>query len=290
MKKVFEIIKAQGKPQPLLLDSPHSGSDYPADFAAACEKLALRQMEDAYVDRLVEGAPALGIAVLRALFPRSYCDVNRAEDDIDPRLLSSPMLCRPSEKSRQGAGLVHRLCRPDTPIYQRLLSPAEIEARIKLYWQPYHQALQEMIEQAKALHGAVLLLNMHSMASYAGKGGMARPDICLGDRGGESASPAITQFFAKAFVEAGYSVSVNQPYQGAEIVRRYGKPQQGFHALQIELKRSLYMQEDSLLPHAGFARVQQDLQKIFAAAITSLPLHQGCHQPLAHNPLPQAAE
>ena len=110
---------------PLVLDSPHSGTAYPADFDFAAPFELLRRTEDAFVDELFADAPRHGAPLLAALFPRSYIDPNRSLEDIDPELLTEswPEPIRPGEKARLGHGLIWRLCPPDMNLYIEKLSP-----------------------------------------------------------------------------------------------------------------------------------------------------------------------
>ena len=115
---------------PLVLDSPHSGAEYPDDFAYCCPLPVLRRAEDSYVDELYEAAPVLGATLIGAVFPRSYLDVNRAADDIDPGLLAGalPPFFRPRPITR--VGLVRRHAQPGVPIYDRKLTADDILARL----------------------------------------------------------------------------------------------------------------------------------------------------------------
>jgi N-formylglutamate amidohydrolase len=255
---------------PVVLDSPHSGSQYPADFDYVCPLPILRRAEDAHVDALFGEAPKLGAGLLSALFPRSYIDVNRSIDDIDAQLLADawPGPIRESDKGRLGMGLVRRICRPGLPVYARRLKAAEIRHRIETYYRPYHAALSDMLSQAFRQFGAVWHLNCHSMpsmsAALASRLGWERADIVLGDRDGTTCDPAFLAFVREAFESFGYTVATNDPYKGVELVRRHGRPDQGLHSLQIEINRRLYMDEETLQPNQGFPVLQDHLTKIVA--------------------------
>src|ERR1700690_4370948 len=79
-----------GEQIPLVLDSPNSGTSYPADFYHVASRLTVRQAEDTHVDELYAAAPRFGATLLDALFPRAYIDPNRHLSDIDPALLAEP--------------------------------------------------------------------------------------------------------------------------------------------------------------------------------------------------------
>ena len=254
---------------PIVLDSPHSGTDYPADFLPVVPMAQLRQAEDTHVDKLFSFASDLGVQSIDATFPRSYIDANRGSDEVDPLLFDGDWTGRfkVSPKTALGKGLVWRMLDDGTPIYQRLLSLHDLTHRIEQYWRPYHHAVQQMIANAYEQFGFVLHINCHSMPSVAGKygtdqPGLEHPDIVLGDRDGTTANPLITQFMQQQFIALGYQCWVNQPYKGVELVRAYSQPAINRHSIQLEINRTLYMDETTLVLHDGFFRLQDDLRLI----------------------------
>jgi N-formylglutamate deformylase len=252
----------------LVLDSPHSGEWYPADFDHLPPRDIVRRAEDTHVARLWRDAPSLGATLLEARFPRAYIDANRSLADIDTALLSDawPDPIAPSRKTQQGIGLVWRLARGGTPMYGRKLTSAEVRARIDRYWRPYHAALDAVLDAHAAKFGGVWHVNCHSMPAVgdalADDPGRERADFVLGDRDGTTCEPALTALVARTARGMGYSVAVNDPYKGVEIVRKHGRPAENRHSLQIELKRTLYMDEDTLQPTAGYDRLQRDLSQL----------------------------
>jgi N-formylglutamate deformylase len=257
----------------LVLDSPHSGTAYPEDFGFACDLLDLRRAEDTHVEKLYAFAPALGAAWIEAHFPRSYLDANRDTLELDTTLLDGPW---PGEltqeeaaltKLRLGKGLVWRTTDDGLPIYQRRLSVAEVQQRIAQCWQPYHAAVHAAIEAAHARCGYSIHINCHSMPAVAGSHatefpGMAHSDFVVGDRDGSTADPRLSAAIAAHLQALGYSVSLNHPYKGVELVRRYGDPASGRHSVQLEINRGLYMDEQTLALTDGFAPLQQSLRSL----------------------------
>ncbi|MEQ8601753.1 MAG: N-formylglutamate amidohydrolase [Marivibrio sp.] len=255
---------------PVVLDSPHSGAVYPDGFKPRVPRRELRRVEDAFVDELFADGPAHGAALLAALFPRSFIDPNRAVDDLDPGLIDGPWPGRlnPTEKSRLGHGLVWRSCPSERPLYHGPLPTAEVAWRIETFWRPYHAALEDLLTAAHTRFGAVWHLNCHSMPASSspavpGRAGQ-RADFVLGDRDGTSCAPAFTQFVRDRLQAMGYTVRINDPYRGAELVRAYGRPSQDRHSLQIEINRGLYMHEAALEKTDGFARLTRDLGRLVA--------------------------
>ena len=255
---------------PLVLDSPHSGEWYPDDFDHAPPRALVRQAEDTHVARLWRAAPTLGATLIEARFPRAYIDANRSLADIDPDLLADPWPepLSPSRKTQQGIGLVWRVARGGVPMYSRKLASSEVRERIDRYWRPYHAALATILDARHGEFGGVWHLNCHSMPAVgdalSDDPGHERADFVLGDRDGTTCEPEFTQCIAASAREMGYSVALNDPYKGVELVRKHGRPAENRHSLQIELKRTLYMDERTLEPNAGYARLERDLARLLA--------------------------
>jgi len=268
---LFRTAPREGE-VPLVFDSPHSGTDYPEDFDHTCPRAVLRTAEDTYVHELYAAAPAHGATLIGALFPRSYIDANRHIADIDQALLAEPWPhpLNPGVKTKLGIGLIRRLAVPKLPVYSRKLGVAEVQARIDRYYHPYHAELQTAADRLHARFGSVWHVNCHSMKSVsngmAAEGpGVARADFVLGDRNGTTCAPELTRFVEKFLGKRGYDVRINDPYKGVELVRRHGRPSEHRHALQIEVNRKLYMDEESFERNANFAKLKADLDALVAA-------------------------
>lgn len=265
LPQAVSVRRPDGGDLPLLYDSPHSGRVYPEDFLPAAEMRLLLGGEDRFVDDLVIDAPSRGATLIKALFARTYIDPNRTADDLDPHLLPEDWAeeTAPSVNSERGVGLIFRLIGDAVPIYDRLLSADEIRRRIDSYWRPYHAALEDEMARLTERFGEVLHINWHSMQpvgnALAPDPGRTRPDFVLGDLDGTSCDPALTRFVADRLSALGYSVGLNDPYKGALIVERYGKPEEGRHTLQIEINRALYMDHGTLDRTGGFADLKDDL-------------------------------
>jgi N-formylglutamate deformylase len=255
---------------PVVLDSPHSGRDYPDDFGHAAPLELLRRAEDAFVDELFADAPAEGAALLVALFPRSYIDPNRHEADIDETLLAEPWPdgARPSRRSERGLGLLRRLLSPHLPIYDRQLAISEVQVRLDGFYRPYHAALRSLLDATHSRFGAVWHLNCHSMKAMSrGRNPRARPDFVLGDLDGGACGREFTHFVRDRLAGMGYSVRLNDPFKGAELIARYSDPAAGRHGLQIEVNRGLYLDEARLAKTAAFTRLRGDLRSLVAAIV-----------------------
>jgi N-formylglutamate amidohydrolase len=254
-----------------VLDSPHSGTHYPADFDHQPPRAVVRKAEDTHVEALYAAAPDVGATLIEALFPRAYIDPNRHLSDLDPAVLDEPWPgpLTPSRKTDLGIGLVWRLAEGGSPMYARPLSVAEIERRIALCYEPYHAAVASVLDDRHRRFGSVWHLNCHSMPAVGGvlsdDPGRARADFVLGDRDATTCEPEFTAFVARTLADMGYDVAINDPYKGVELVRRHGRPAERRHSLQVEVNRKLYMDEATLARTAGFAALQADLARLLEA-------------------------
>ncbi|WP_333588164.1 N-formylglutamate amidohydrolase [Phenylobacterium sp.] len=257
-------------PTPVIFASPHSGRLYPDDMmaAAALDSRAIRRSEDAFVDQLVEAAPAAGATLITARYARAYMDVNREAFELDPAMFADalPDFAR-SRTARVAAGLgaIAKVVSEGQEIYARKLTFAEAQARIDLAHRPYHQTLESLIAEAKAAHGVAVLVDWHSMPSLAARVAGAGCDMVLGDRFGAACGEALTGRVEKELEARGYRVVRNTPYAGGYTTEHYGRPARRVHALQIELNRALYLDEEALTPNAGFARLKADIEALTAA-------------------------
>lgn len=258
---------------PLVLDSPHSGRDFPADFDAIVSEFDLREGEDCYVDELYLPATGLGVSLLAARFPRTYLDANRHRGDIDLDLMEDgrwPHEHVPSGKARIGKALIWRTLVSGQAIYGRRLAVDEVLGRIERCHAPYHRALRDLLDRTHARFGAVFHINCHSMPAIGGEmsegeAGKPRADFVLGDREGTSCDPAFTEFVRATLAAMGYEVAVNDPYKGVELVRAYSDPAAHRHSLQLEINKRLYMTESTREKHEGFAPLQANLTRLIEA-------------------------
>ena len=273
-----DILRAAPEPAPpptaLVFASPHSGSIYPADMMAAArlDSEALRGSEDAFVDLVIAGAPALGAAVIRARLARAYIDLNREPWELDPAMFEDelPEYAR-SRSARVAAGLgaIARVAGEGRPIYARKLTFSEAKARVELAHRPYHDALDRLLAAARATHGCAILVDWHSMPAAAARGQRARGggpcDIVLGDRFGAACSPKLTALVERELESMGYRVARNAPYAGGYTTEHYGRPARRTHALQIEINRALYMNETTREPTEGLAKLTADAERLTRA-------------------------
>ncbi|MBN9479639.1 MAG: N-formylglutamate amidohydrolase [Bordetella sp.] len=258
----FWIVPADaGRATPLVFASPHSGDLYPEDMETTAPARAVRSAEDAAVDRLIDGGPGEGAALIAARIGRAYVDLNRAPDEWDPALIVDAAPPRASAKAQAGYGVVARLAGDGTPLYARRLTRSEAEARVARVHAPYHAALGGMMRSAHARFGRAVLIDWHSMPARATNGAV---DVVLGDRHGTSCQALLTRRLRRLFEAQGLTVALNRPYAGGYATQTWGRPEEGFEALQVELSRGLYWDEAAWAPSPGWKRCRSALRRVIA--------------------------
>jgi N-formylglutamate amidohydrolase len=269
----FVLAVPQTQRAPVVLTSPHSGRCYTDDFLAASRlsSLAIRRSEDSFVEELFESGPELGVPLLAAMFPRAYCDPNREAWELDPDMFEDTLpdhVNATSPRVSAGLGTIARIVATGETIYRRKLRFAEAEHRIASCWQPYHVALQTLIDTTSRAFGVCLVIDCHSMPKPSPSGQAAQSaDIVLGDGYGTTCSPQITAFIETKLRRLGFTVRRNDPYAGGYITRHYGRPRYNVHVLQIELARSLYMDERMIKKSENFADLTVQLREFLASLI-----------------------
>jgi N-formylglutamate deformylase len=259
LARPFEIARPQIQTLPFVFASGHSGRNYPDRLVAESrlDPLTLRRSEDAFVDELFGGAVGLGAPLIAARFPRAYCDVNRAASELDAAMFDqAPDLPieTPSPRVAAGLGVIPRIVRDGAEIYARKLSPREAELRLARLHRPYHAALAELVEETRQRFGIAIVVDCHSMPSA-----LSVPDVILGDRYGASAPPLLTGWVENAFVGGRFSTARNAPYAGGYTTMLYGRASAGLFALQIEINRNLYLDEERIQRRPGFDALKKRL-------------------------------
>lgn len=266
-----------GPALPIVLSSPHSGTFCPPETAALLRASAeeLRALEDGPLDRLAAAGARLGAAALCARYARAFVDLNRDPAELDPDLVDWPAAgLVASVRVRAGLGVIpSRL--GSSPLWRRPLRSEEVENRLALGWWPYHRRLQTLLAERRGRFGSVFLLDLHSMPSEVALGcGRRALDAVLGDCHGRSCAPDLVRAVEAELAAAGLAVARNSPYAGGYITETYGRPSGGVHALQLELRRSLFMDEGSGTPTAGLSAVERLIEALVArlAALLAPPV------------------
>src|SRR5271170_7338728 len=144
---------------PVICASPHSGRIYPLAMMAASQldRRAIRRSEDAHVDELIAAAPAFGHTVIAAQFARAFIDVNREPWELDPAMFEDELPAFAKARTARvaaGLGSIARIVSDGQEIYHRKLTFAEALARVEAVHRPYHEALAELVAQARQARGA----------------------------------------------------------------------------------------------------------------------------------------
>ena len=269
-KASYHLIHPESRTTSVVFASPHSGRDYPWSFVrtTVLDAQTIRSSEDAFVDRLFDSAPKHGAVFLKAGAPRAYVDLNRAPDELDPALIESAPKKGSNPRIATGLGVIPRVVANGRSIYHGKLSMDEAHHRIDTYWRPYHTTLQRVMRENFDRFGEAVLVDCHSMPREAvmqlTRTRAGRPDIVIGDRFGTSAGSDIVDRIESIFASFGFNVARNSPFAGAYMVQQYGKPHKGHHAIQVEIDRSLYMDEARIEPNADFGTVRDAIRLITA--------------------------
>ena len=281
----FRLDRPARQAVPFLFASPHSGRSYPASLLenTRLDATTLRRSEDAFVDELFAGVVKLGAPLLAAQFPRAFLDVNRSSTELDAGMFAAPLkvpVDAPSPRVTAGLGVIPRIVRDGAEIYRGKLDTGEADTRISRLYQPYHRALANLIAETHARFGVAVLIDCHSMPSA-----LSVPDIVLGDRYGASAAASLTARTETAFVREGFSVARNTPYAGGHTTVLHGRVAAGCHALQIEVNRALYLDEEKIVKKLAFESVKSRLTRVLRTVL-AMPMSQ-LGRP---DSLPEAAE
>jgi len=248
--------------------SPHSGRDYPAKFMheSDLDETMIRSSEDAFVDDLIGVAPECGAALLAATIPRAYVDLNRAADELDPALIEGIRQSRHNPRIASGLGVIPRVVANGRAIRSGKISLDAAQARLDRCYFPYHERLAKLLHHTRVQFGYVLLLDCHSMPRDALSNTRyalgQKPDVVLGDRFGAACDPGLMQSVEAVFSQAGLRVARNLPFAGAYVAQKYGRPAEAQHVVQIEIDRSLYMDEARIVPGPNFTAFRALIQQV----------------------------
>lgn len=262
MSDSFDFMPGTG---PVLVSVPHSGRKIPDALAARMTDHALTLPDtDFHVDKLYAAAPVLGCGLIVAENSRYVIDLNR-----DPA--GTPLY--PGADNTE-------LCPLSTfgkaPVYRPGQEPdaAEIAERVERDWRPYHDAIEAELARLKAKFGVAVLWDGHSIPSQVPRFFEGRlPDLNLGSASGASADPALTEIARQALDGPGMTLVVNGRFKGGYITRRYGRPAENLHALQLEKAQIAYMDEAPPYPWSAsraapmIARVERTMRALVAWAM-----------------------
>ncbi|MBX3665848.1 MAG: N-formylglutamate amidohydrolase [Burkholderiales bacterium] len=265
---LFLRFEPAAPPAPLVVDVSRSGREYPKEYRSPLPFTTVHDNVSMYVEDLWAGAPAAGGTLLYCCFPNTWVDVNRNEADMDPAVVDGewPRPLKPTARTLEGLGLIKTKSRYGEPFQERRLTVAEIEERLARYYRPYHAELKRLVDATHARFGVLRQISCHCMSAVGAPthpdAGKPRADFCISDLHGRTSSPQTMALIADTLKGWGYSVSVNEPYVGNELIGRHGDPGRGIDSVQIEINKKLFMDTRTFRRTAGFDRLKADLDRL----------------------------
>ena len=265
--KPYRLIEPEALLSGIVIASPHSGRNYLSSVKeqSILDPITLRSSEDAFVDELMDFAPALGIPLICSEIPRAFVDLNRARDELDPAIIEGIKPNRQNPRVISGLGVIPRVVANGKEIYSGKLSKEAAIERLENFWDPYHSKLAELLDRARQQFGYSILIDTHSMPHEAilnASSSFRTSQIVLGDRYGATCAPEIINDLIKLISKNGLRASRNIPFSGAYIVQKYGSPGLNRHAIQLEIDRSIYMDERKIQKLEKFQKLKNKLQNI----------------------------
>ena len=265
LKGIFYRLDPTVPPVPVIYDVSRSGRTYPVDYRSPLPFSVAHDNVSAYLEEFYSAAPELGATMLYAMFPNTYIDANRNELDIDPDLIDGEWPVPLNYTTTKGLGLLKTKSRYGEPFHEKKFTVEEVMARLDNYHRPYHAELKDIIERMHKAWGFVYQISCHCMSAVGAPThpdpGQPRADFCLGNLDGTTASPEFMEFLQKTLMDMGYSCTINLPYSGGELNRRYGNPAQGYESVMLEINKKLFIDIKTFKKTENFEQVRSDLKK-----------------------------
>jgi len=270
---LFLRYEPTAAPAPLLVDVSRSGREYPNEYRSPLPFTTVHDNVSMHVEDLWAGAPAAGGVLLYCCFPNTWVDVNRNESDMDPAVVDGrwPRELKPTPRTLEGLGLIKTRSRFGEPFQERKLTVAEIEERLDAYYRPYHAELKRLVDALRERFGVLRQISCHCMSAVGAPthpdAGNERADFCVSDLKGRTASRETMALVVDTLKRYGYSVSVNDPYIGNELIGRHGDPARGVDSIQIEINKKLFMDTRTFRKTPGFGKLKADLDRLLAVVV-----------------------
>jgi N-formylglutamate deformylase len=268
--EVFYRWDPEAAPVPVIVDVSRSGRLYPADFRSPLPFSVVHDNVSMHVDEIWKDTPKYGATLLQALFPNTYIDANRHELDITPDMIEGewPVPLEPTV-AKSGLGLLKSKSRYGERFQERKLTVAEVQHRLDRYWRPYHRELASVMDRMLTAHGFYFQLSCHCMSAVGAPthadAGQERMDFCLGNLRGTSSTSDFIESIADTIRKQGFTCSVNTPYTGGELNRRYGKADGTQESVMIEINKKTFMDIASFRKTEGFAAIQAVAREVLHA-------------------------
>lgn len=262
----FSLFNGDDCQFPVLISVPHAGRRYPGEIHdnLAVPPASLIRLEDRYADRLAAGAITAGFTTLVAQQPRAWIDLNRGHREIDPDMVTGierAELPAPSRKVRGGLGLVPRRLSGTGDLWRRKWSYDDLQERVRHSHAPYHQSISHILEKMRDKFGAAMLLDLHSMPPLTDEK-LGDVDIVIGDRFGRSSASRYAELSLSFCSQSGLRGQLNHPYAGGYILERHGAPDNDIHALQLEIDRRCYLDQNLLEPGKNMPEMSSHVEQL----------------------------
>lgn len=241
MNEPYFLAEPKGEKVPVIVSSPHSGVEFPDELKTHFRAALMRQPDDTdwFVHELYNFAPELGMTMIHARYSRWVIDLNRNPTSAplynDGRLITELV---PKTDFLGNDLYVDKSFLPDD---------AEIERRKEIYYKPYYRKIETLLAERIAEFGQVLLWDAHSIRRFVPTIQQAPfPDLILGDNDEKSADKEIIEIALNGLKSGKFAVNHNAPFKGGNITRSFGAPSENVHALQLEMAKTNYMNDDEL--------------------------------------------
>ena len=241
MNQPYYLIEPTVSKVPIILSSPHSGIEFPDELKPYFRPELMAQPDDTdwFVHELYNFVPSLGITLIHAKYSRWVIDLNRTPESVplynDGRIITELV---PKTDFRGNELYIDR---------KFISDDAEIARRKEIYYKPYYQKIEKLLAERVAEFGQVLLWDAHSIRRFVPTIQTAPfPDLILGDNDEKSANKELIEVALNGLKRGKYGVNHNSPFKGGNITRHFGKPANNVHALQLEMAKTNYMDDDEL--------------------------------------------
>ncbi len=257
---------------PVLLTVPHAGNIYPNSFIKNL-KLKLdkvRKIEDFQSDKILDLMDLKSADIIIAKCSRAVVDLNRSRNAIDNDMFINSVSSNQIDEKKMisfGLGVFPKIILNEN-IFKNKLPVSYANSILENYYDPFHEIVSKQINKLLNRFGICYHFDLHTMPSNALRQFKKKPDVVLGNNHGKSSSSELIDYMRKNFENNGLIVQLNNPYAGGFITRNYGNPSKGIETIQIEINRSLYMDEEKLLINN-----LKPLQKIFKQFFENFNLH-----------------
>ena len=220
---------------PIIITIPHSGTQLPLVDQKWSEEAKKITDTDWFVDELYSFAENIGVILIRAVYSRYVVDLNRPPEKIS--------LYKDGRK--ETTVIPYHSFLGENLYLDSIPDQDQIKNRIRQFYTPWYEAINHTIRSLKADWEHVLIFDGHSIRRKVSTiSNQAFPDLIIGTADGASADHRLIDSVIKNVEQSEYSFSINKPFKGGHMTRFWGKPENGNHAIQLEMSQDIYMQEN----------------------------------------------